>query len=218
MDFKKIPYGSAGPEWYAGLSPQQAQVVASFDNELYVQDRMDVQNTPLYDTIIIAEAGSLSQLTSAFFTDVGPASGKTYAQTNMSQQRKLAAPEAFSIFSMRFWFLDTVLRADIDTIFAGFAAEFFIGQKVYNRAPIFFYGFGGGLFATTTRTAESVYTNGVPTRESMHRLALPLVIENQAEFYGQLNGTTVTLTAVTSGGTGFTAMWLLDGLYARGVQ
>jgi hypothetical protein len=63
-----------------------------------------------------------------------------------------------------------------------------------------------------------VYTNGYPSREAMHKLAIPIVIENQMTFYAQLTGTAATLTAGASGGTGATLQLLLDGFYARGVQ
>jgi 1-aminocyclopropane-1-carboxylate deaminase/D-cysteine desulfhydrase-like pyridoxal-dependent ACC family enzyme len=52
----------------------------------------------------------------------------------------------------------------------------------------------------------------------MHKLAIPIVIENQMTFMGQLQGNQVNLTAAVAGGTGFTLVALLDGLYARGVQ
>jgi hypothetical protein len=52
----------------------------------------------------------------------------------------------------------------------------------------------------------------------MHELAINIVIDNQASFYGQLNGVATALTASGSGGTGATLIMLLDGLHARGVQ
>jgi hypothetical protein len=53
----------------------------------------------------------------------------------------------------------------------------------------------------------------------MHELALNIVIDNQASFFGQMNvPSTITLTAGGSGGTGLVSQLLLDGLYARGVQ
>lgn len=200
----------------------QAMIMEAFNSEVYIQNRMDVQNTPLYDTVAIAAAGTLSVLTSALFTNVGPASNKTLAQTNMTQGQRLPAPEAFSVFGIRFRVQEDILRADflaiLGSVTGGFCLEFFLGQKVYNRAPLWYYSVGGGLNSFTTRTSESNYNNGVPTRESMHKLAIPVVIENQMTFFAQLNGTTYTATAAASGGTGITFQCLLDGLYARGVQ
>ena len=70
----------------------------------------------------------------------------------------------------------------------------------------------------TTQTNTSVLTNGNPTREAIHKLAIPIVIENQMTFYAQLQGNAYTLTAGAAGGTGIALTLLLDGLYARGVQ
>jgi len=200
------------------MTSQQQMIVDAFNSEIYVNNRMDVQHTPLYDTVVFAAGATVSQLTSALFTNVGPASGKTLALTNVTQQQKLAAPEAFSIFGFRFRFSEDILRADIQTILNTFAVEFYLGQKVYQRAPIWYMTAGGGLYAFTTRTAESSYSNGLPSREAMHKLAIPIVVENQMTFFGQLVGNPYILTAATSGGTGFTMQLLLDGLYARGVQ
>jgi hypothetical protein len=196
----------------------QAMITEAFNSETYVQNRMDVQHTPLYDTVVLAAGAALTTLSSALFTNVGPASAKTLALTNMSQSRLLPAPEAFSIFGIRFRYSEDILRLDLTTILNTFALEFYLGQKVYNRGPLWFYNAGGGIWAATTRTEESVYVNGNPSREGMHKLAIPIVIENQMTFYGQLVGTNFTLTASASGGTGLTMQCLLDGLYARGVQ
>jgi len=200
------------------MTPQQIMIVDAFNSQTYIQDKMDIQNTPVYDTVTVAQAGSLSILSSSLFTNVGPASGKTLALTNMSQQRKLAAPEAFSVLGFRNRIVENILLADMLTILNGFCYEFFLGQKYYQRAPLWVLSAGGGIWGMFTNTTTSVLANGLPSRESMHKLAIPVVIENQMEFYAQLNGTTVTLTATASGGVGFTLVSVLDGLYARGVQ
>lgn len=196
----------------------QAMIMEAFNNETYVQNKMDVQHTPLYDTITIAAGSAVNSLTSALFTNVGAASNKTLAQTNLSQSQKLPAPEAFSIFAFRIRWSEDILLADLLTLLNGFTLEFFLGQKVYQRAPLWYFAAGGGVGGFTTRTDSSVYTNGNPTREAIHKLAIPIVIENQMTFFAQLQGTAVTLTAGASGGTGLTLTLLLDGLYARGVQ
>src|SRR5260370_41607051 len=84
------------------MTSQQQMIVDAFNSEIYVNNRMDVQHTPLYDTVQFAAGATVSQLTSALYTNVGPASGKTLALTNVTQQQKLPAPEAFSIFGFRF--------------------------------------------------------------------------------------------------------------------
>lgn len=190
-------------------------IVDAFNSEVYVNNRMDVQHTPLYDTVVITAGNPLSVLTSAFFTNVGASSNKTLALTNLTQSQKLAAPEAFSIFAFRFRYSENISLLDIYNIINGFCYEFYLGQKVYQRGPIWYYNAGGGIWATTTASTTTILNNGNPGRSNMHKLAISVVIENQMTFYAQLNGNAYTLNG---GGTGITMQSLLDGLYARGVQ
>lgn len=200
------------------MSQSQQMITEAFQSASYVSDRMDVQHTPLYDTVTIAAAGAVNPLTAQFFTNVGAASGKTLAQTNMTQSQRLPAPEAFSIFGFRFRWQEDILLADLYAILTGFCLEFIIGQKVYQRAPLWHYNAGGGINAFTTANNTTLLGNGLPTREAMHKLAIPIVIENQTTFFAQLQGTGITLAAGGAGGTGATFQLLLDGFYARGVQ
>ena len=217
------------------MTPQQQMILDAFNSEVYVSNRMDVQHTPLYDTVRINAGGVINAITTSFFTAVGPASLKTLAQTNMTQASRLPAPEAFAIFAFRLkWnedILDTDLIqllgnsgvvADVPTGVAsagGFCLEFTLGQKVYQRAPLWYYAAGGGISGFTTQTADQAYSNGLPAREAMHKLAVPIVIENQMTFEAHLTGTAFTCAAnAVFGGRGITLTLLLDGLYARGVQ
>jgi len=179
---------------------------------------MDVQHTPLYDTVTIAAGANVTNQTASFFTNVGPASGKTLAQTNLRQASELPAPQAFSIFSFRLRWSEDILLADLLNILNGFCLTFTLGDKPYQRAPLWYFAAGGGIDGFTTRTDSSVYTNGNPTRESIHKLAIPIVIENQMTFFANLEGNPLALTAGAAGGTGLTLTLLLDGLFARGVQ
>ncbi len=193
----------------------QQQIVDAFRSSIYVDNRMDVQHTPIYDTVSIAAGGSLSTLTSAFFTNVGPASNKTLAQSNMTQSQRLPAPEAFSIFSIALRIGENVLEADLIAIMNGFALSLTLGQKRYQLAPLWHYPAGGGIYASAD---ASTFSNGVPSRAARLNLAVPIVIENQMTFSAQLEGNPYTLTAGGSSGTGVLLQLELDGLYARGVQ
>ena len=205
-------------------TPQQQMIVDAFNSEIYVANRMDVQHTPIYDTITLSAGSAVSSLSTAFFTNVGPASGKTLALTNMTQSQRLPAPEAFSIFGFRLRWSENIYPVDLLALINGFALEFYLGQKVYQRAQLWYFGAGGGISgfnymaATATTNGTNIMTNGWPTRESMHKLAIPIVIENQMTFYAQLVGTTANLATSTAGSTGLTLQLLLDGFYARGVQ
>lgn len=201
------------------LPPQDAMILEAFQSDVYVQGKVDVQNEPLYDTIAVALAATLNELSSSLFTNVGPASGKTFGQTNLSQSRRLPAPEAFSVLGIRLYWNEDVAVADILAIAGntgtGFAFEFYLGQKCYNRGPLWYYAAGGGIVNTNANAAAlGLFLNGNANRSDMHKLAIPLVIENQGEFYARLTGNAYVIT----GATGFQLMCLLDGLHARGVQ
>ena len=119
---------------------------------------------------------------------------------------------------IRLRFAENILIADALALYNDFCLEFWIGQKSYNRAPLWFYCVGGGLAGFTGVATVTAATNGIPGRNAMHALQINIVIDNQASFFGQLDGSTVVLTASSTGGTGANLMMLLDGLHARGVQ
>lgn len=194
----------------------KANIVNAFRSSIYVDDRMDVQQTPIYDTITIPAAGTVNENTTALFTNVGSASNKTLAQTNMTQSQRLVAPEAFSVQGIAIRFSETILLADFLSIVNSFAFVFYLGRKPYNVAPVWQYPAGGGVFGLDA--ASALLSNGVPTREARLALSIPIVIENQTNFYARLEGGTFALAAGGAGGTGLTMQCILDGYYARGVQ
>ncbi len=206
------------------MNPQNAMpatgnlISNAFNHQVYDLNNMDVQHMQLYDTVTLAAGASVSTLSTAFFSNVGPQSGKTEAQTNLSVPRQLRTPEAFSIQSFRIRWQENVLYADLLSILSGFAFQFTIGNKIYQQAPLWNFNAGGGIFGISDVSSTSVFTNGYPGREAMHRLNIPLVIDNTAQFFGNLQGTAYTLTAAGSGGTGLTLQLMLDGFYARGIQ
>jgi hypothetical protein len=200
----------------AAITSQQQFIVNSFKGQIYISNQLDVQDTPVYDTITYAASGTINTPNSQFFTNVGSPSGKTYAQSNMSQTQKLDAPEAFSCFAIRLGFSEDILRSDLQTLLNSWAYEFWLGQKWYQRANIRHFNSGWGISGYTTKTAESFYTNGLPSIQAMHGLAVKLVIANQMSFYGQLTG--AASQTLSASGNGLILVNELVGLYARGVQ
>ena len=190
----------------------------AFNHQIYDLNNMDVQHMQLYDTITLAAAATPTVSNTSFFSNVGPASNKTVALTNLSTNRELQTPEAFSIMAFRLRWQEDVLLADLLGVLKNYNFEFYIGKKIYQQAPLWNFNSGGGIFGISNVSSTSVLTNGYPGRESMHRLNIPLVIDETAQFYGQLNGSSFTLTATASGGTGLTLQLLLDGFWARGIQ
>jgi hypothetical protein len=206
---------------------QQAILDAFTGAQTFIPDKVDVQHTPLYDTVTWNPGDTVDTTTGQFFTDVGPQSGKSYGQTNMRLSQELPAPEAFSVFGIHVRWQENVLMADLLAVLSTFALEFYIGDKWYQRAPLWFYEAGGGiagfgfaqsLVAAPPPTITTIMSNGLPGRMEGHRLAINIVLENKANFYAQLVGGSVPLALAKNGGTGLILQVLLDGLYARGVQ
>lgn len=198
---------------------QKVWIFQQFNGTTYQANQMDVQHEPLYDTVTVA-AGSAISNNQQFFSSPG---SKTLAQTNVTTAKRLDAPEAFTVMGIRFRVQEDILLADLISLMGGvngYVLEFWIGQKYYNRAPLWFYNSGGGITGLTTRSASSAFTNGMPGRSEAGALAINIVIDNQATFYGNMvsSTTALTLTAGASGGNGATMQMLLDGLHARGVQ
>ncbi len=201
----------------------QTDIISMFDSQTFVPDQMDVQHTPVYDTVTFtAGAGAnptINENTSLWFTNIAGV-GKTYADTNMTQSQKLQAPECLAIMAIRLRYSENVLYNDIIAIQNQFAFELWLGNKCYQRMPLWMLDAGGGISGFTTQTNLAVLTNGVPSREAVRSLAIPLVIENQMSFYARLVGTPYTTTTVASNAlaTGIRMTLVLDGYYARGVQ
>jgi hypothetical protein len=200
------------------LTPTQiSRITDQFQGTTYQPNSMDVQHEPLYDELIYAAGAAIPNL-AQFFTS--PA-GKTLAQTNVQTAKKLDAPEAFAVKGIRFKIRENILLADAISLFdgnTGFCLEFWIGSKSYNRGPLWYYNAGGGVTATGG-TVQSSINNGRTGEPDAHVLAINIVIDNQASFFGQLDGSSsFTLTTTSNGGTGAGLMMLLDGLHARGVQ
>lgn len=192
-----------------------------FSGTTYQPNAMDVQHEPLYDrswnpaTNAPWAAGATILNLTQFFT-TGNQTGKTLADTNVQTAKRLDAPQAFAVMGIGLWVGADILIADFNTILKSFAMEFWIGEKSYNRAPLFFYPVGGGITGFSSSTLA--YTNGQPGKDHRHELGVNIVIDNQASFYVQLVGTAVVLTTTSNGGTGANLMVVLDGLHARGVQ
>lgn len=200
----------------AAITAQQQFIINSFKGQIYVSNTLDVQDTPIYDTITYVAGNTINTINSSLFTNVENGSGKSFAQTNMTQNSKLDAPEAFSVFGIRVGVSEDILRADFQTLLNSWAYEFWLGKKEYQRANIRHFSSGWGISGFTTKTAESAYNNGWPSRDAMNVVAVKLVIANQMSFFAQLTGSASQV--LSSSGAGMILVCELVGLYARGVQ
>src|SRR3954466_3128853 len=98
-----------------------ATIVAAFNSQTYIQDKMDVQDTPLYDEVTLAAAATVNNITANFFTSP---SGKSIGQTNVTTAGELRAPEAFSVFGFLFRIGENILYADLLMLFNTFVFTF----------------------------------------------------------------------------------------------
>jgi hypothetical protein len=197
----------------ADNTAQQNMIVAAFNSETYVANRMDVQDTPIWDTVTFIANTTISITNSMLFTNVGSQSSKTPALTNMTQPQKLNAPEAFSIFGYSFRYSENISLLDIYNLLNGFCLQFYLGPKIFQQGPLWIYNAGGGIYGAAG-AATTVLNNGMPGRSDMNQIAINVVIENQMSFFAQLNGNNYVTNL---SGTGVTYQLVLRGLYARGV-
>jgi len=202
------------------FSDYSSQILQAFNGDSYINDQLDIQHEPIYDTVTLAAGtGVVNSTNAAFFVNVGANSSKTLAATNLNTSQRLDAPQAMSVQTIKIRWSELILAADLFSIVNGFASVLTVGIKPLNTAPIWQYPAGGGIFVPSTTANNVTYlNNGMPTREAQLRLMLPIVIGNQLNFSATLQGTAYTLTASGSGGLGLTLQYVMDGYHARAVQ
>ena len=112
----------------------QQKMIAAFNGQIQLVDGYgDVQPGAIYDAIEYEEGSALNTPGSMFFTNVEAGSGKTYVETNMYENRRLPAPEAFSISRIMFTFARSCDPRDVLDLSERLCFEFWYGQKCYQR-------------------------------------------------------------------------------------
>lgn len=202
------------------MTNYSAIILQAFNGDSYINDQLDIQHEPIYDTVVLAAGtGVVNATNAAGFINVGANSGKTIAATNLNASQRLDAPQAMSVQVIKIRWSELILPADLFAIVNGFASVLTVGIKPLNTAPMWQYPAGGGIYVpATTANAVTYLYNGVPTREAQLSLALPIVIGNQLNFNQTLQGNAYTLVASNLGGLGLTLQYVLDGFHARAVQ
>lgn len=198
-------------------SQQAAMIFAAFTGTTFQPNAMDVQHEPLYDTLTVAQAGTVLSAAQSQQFFMNPTS-KTINQTNVTKPGQLQAPEAFALMCIQLHFDENILLTDLRGMMNSFCLQFFIGQKAYNTGPLWYYNAGGGIAGFSLVSDINVLQNGLQGSNNKNPREINIVIDNQASFYAQFNGAQLVLTTTALGGVGMTAMLLLDGLHARGVQ
>jgi hypothetical protein len=200
------------------VTAQQQFIINSFKGQIYISNSLDVEDTPLYDTITYIAGDTINSQNSAWWTNIGNNSGKTDAQTNMTQEGKLDAPEAFSVFGIRLGWSEDIYYPDMISLLNTWDYQLKLAKKVYSQANIRHYSSGWGVSGYTTQSAQSFYTNGMAARNSMNMVSVKLVIANQQSFSAYLSGAATGSQTLSADGTGLIMINEFVGLYARGVQ
>jgi len=216
----------------AALTPQQAYIMQKFQSQVYIQNQMDVQDEPIYDTVSFITGQAMNPTTVSFFSNVGDGAplylgatvNKTLAQSNMTRNNTLIAPEAHAIMQYRIKFNENIDPRDLLSItganvaagsqVTGFAFVFRMGTKDYQTSPIENLAAGGGIYFTGTNDSQSFLQNGMPCSTCAESLSVNLVIENEESFKGTFQGNAYTV----QGANGVSIKLSLMGLHARPIR
>jgi hypothetical protein len=144
--------------------------------------------------------------------------------TNLQVAGQLASDQTYVILSLRCWlFFDGLnARTNYQQVTSQLYFTLNLGDKPQFQAPIWYTPAGGGLHGFDSTTP--IYNLGMPTQESILKLARPIVVPVRQnfnvnmEFFGV--GTTDALTLLNAGdGTDQKViMFMIDGLQTRDVQ
>lgn len=176
-----------------------------------------------WDTIVQAANTTLATTYSPFSTQIGaldPLTSltKTKLATNMVRGNQFPPPRCLLLIQIGFYFSSRMLKSDIDLMLDNCWVEFRIDDKIFHEGQLWQFPAGTGLMGVTTRNAEAVYTNGVPspvfTRryDAWSKYIAPL---QQFSMLITFPGTPPTLSAL---GPGAYVVVFLDGLTDRSVQ
>lgn len=193
---------------------RQQMLAWGFGGQTFDKKQINYEDEPLYDQRSFAAGDPISESTTQFFRDQA---NKTLAQTNMTRQNELPAPEMFSIQAIGIYFRQTIHPTDMDTILNNFAFRLKVGRKEVITGPIWEYAAAAGAWYNGNGTGLGVTQNGVPSRESMKKLNVPVLVESGVFLGAYFSGTQQALQNAPTG-TGATITVVLRGIYIKGVQ
>lgn len=167
--------------------------------------KANVLDRPLYDRLTFAASAPINENTARFFHTMGT---KDLSDTNMPTPDQLPAPDMFSIRSIGVYFPTDTGRADIIGILDQLALVIKVRSTEVFNAPLWTLTPGGGVSAFTTAATTSFIGNGLPTREAMHTMALPIVIPSLTTYEVFLKGTQFAPAAQVKITCIFRGLWL----------
>lgn len=194
------------------------EILRAFDTKMFGEREVDIQDTPLMDTIDIAAGNAVNENTTSFFTNIQATSGKTLADTTAPRNGELPNGEWFSILAIGLYVHPLIFGTDYHTILKQLSWTFRLGNRDILTGPIWNWPAGGGpnvVLGGAAASTAGVITNGVPSRESITPLKVPIVIQPGVAYSARLVGTSYTLTAGGGGGLGFRMTTIFRGLWAR---
>jgi hypothetical protein len=144
--------------------------------------------------------------------------------TNLQVAGQLASDQTYVILSLRCWLFFEGLnaRTNYQQVTSQLYFTLNLGDKPQFQAPIWYTPSGGGLHGFDSTTP--IFNLGMPTQESILKLARPIVVPVRQnfnvnmEFFGV--GTTDALTLLNAGDQTDqkVIMFMIDGLQTRDVQ
>jgi hypothetical protein len=144
--------------------------------------------------------------------------------TNLQVAGQLASDQTYVILSLRCWLFFEGLnaRTNYQQVTSQLYFTLNLGDKPQFQAPIWYTPSGGGLHGFDSTTP--IFNLGMPTQESILKLARPIVVPVRQnfnvnmEFFGV--GTTDALTLLNAGDATDqkVIMFMIDGLQTRDVQ
>lgn len=144
--------------------------------------------------------------------------------TNLQVAGQLASDQTYVVLALRAWlFFDGTNRRDLylQTV-SQLYFTFTLGDKPQFVAPCWYHPAGGGISGLDS--TASVLNNGVPSQQSILKLARPIIIPVRqnisvnAEFFSI--GSTNVLDILNNAATDdqLCIMYMIDGLQTRDVQ
>lgn len=186
---------------------------------MVVPNLIDVQQMPLYDTLVIAANTATPTLQYMFTEPISATKGRN--RTNLTQGGRLESPKSFVVKAIRVAFGPQMIYSDCANLYEKYILRLIVGDKDYQCAPLDFFPAGGGIVAVTgfdgaAAPTEKIYlSNGLQDPRAINVLELPITLGQGENFRVELEGTSFT---TLSTGTGIFLRVYLDGILGRQVQ
>jgi hypothetical protein len=182
------------------------------------------RHQPFWDSLVRTTGAPATTLASPA-TLFGSANVGQFGLTNLQSAGQLASDQTYVVLALRaYLFFDgTNDRALYNRVSSQLYFTFQLGDKPQFSAPCWYHPAGGGIWSGGA-TASPVFANGMPSQESILKLARPIVIPVRqniavsAQFFAV--GTTSALTLINNAATDdqMVIQYMFDGLQTRDVQ